>query len=456
MLAKIAPCTNDFHALAQYLVRGKSSAPNPKRVAWTIGHNMPTDDPELAAKLMTATAFLAPRTKKAAYHVMIAWHSREKPKPEVMQEIAVKTLELAGLGDHQALIMGHGDRPHDHLHIAINRVHPDTGKAWKTSHDYARFERIMEQLSEKHGFAYVPSHTYNPDLTDEHPKKPNSKATYAAKRGAKTDRPQWPQRHAREFGDRISEHLDAATTWEDLQDLFANHGLQLEPKGEGYVVGNDTSYTKLSSLGLVKTAHGFAKRAGGAHHAAARSSTTLTRYSPECDRRNILLDLAWHTYIEAHRAVRREEAIPDTVAAAENNLLSLMTRSQRVVFEMRAQDREQDEALREAITPVNGPPRFDSDAPTLSTPYIVTPPASSANKPGDIRPALNVPRIFDIRRSTDSLFEERRAAFEQLDYAHIFYRAGWLTREQLATAEASAYSTLDIDAQIERDRRRER
>ncbi len=149
MLAKVAPPTNDFPALARYLAHGKSGAPHdPRRVAWVMAHNLPTDDPELAAKYMAATAQLSARTKKAAYHLMIAWHAAEQPNPDIMQSIALQTLELAGLAEHQALIMGHGDKPHPYLHILLNRVHPDTGRAWKTSQDFARFDTIMKALAD--------------------------------------------------------------------------------------------------------------------------------------------------------------------------------------------------------------------------------------------------------------------------------------------------------------------
>lgn len=259
MLAKITPMTSDFYALARYLVNGKGGKPHPDRVAWTKAHNLFVDDPELVAKIMEATASLSARTKHPAYHMIIAWHPEEEPSPEVMQEIAVQTLEMAGLGAYQALIMGHGDTEHPHLHMMINRVHPDTGKAWKASHDYALFDRIMRTLSDDHGFRYSPAHRYNLDDTDHLTKKPNSKATYAAKRGANTNRSQWPKTKARAFGERLSEQLDAASTWDDLSTIVADHGLTLEEKGQGYVVGNDTSYTKLSSLGLQKSAHGFTK-----------------------------------------------------------------------------------------------------------------------------------------------------------------------------------------------------
>ena len=259
MLVKIAGASNDFAALARYLIHGKG-APSPDRVAWTVAHNLPTDDPLLAANYMAATAELSPRTRKAAYHAIIAWHANERPSPEVMQEIARKTLDLAGLGDHQALVMGHGDTPHRHLHMLINRVHPGAGKAWKTSHDFARFDRIMATLSEAYGFAFVPAHVFNPALTDDRPKNPNSRATYAAKRGANTTRPQWSRRQARQLSVRLNEDLTPASTWDDLADLLADHDLTLAPKGKGFVVGDAHAYVKLSALNLTRTANGIARR----------------------------------------------------------------------------------------------------------------------------------------------------------------------------------------------------
>ena len=262
MLAKVAPPSNDFHALARYLVRGKSGTPDPKRVAWMFTQNLPTDDPLPAAKYMEATAQLSARTRNAAYHLMLAWHANERPTPEAMQAVARQTLQMAGLAEHQALVMGHGDKPHPHLHILLNRVHPDTGRAWKTNHDFARFDRIMRDLADAHGFAFTPAHAFNPELTEALPKLPDSPATYAGKRGAPTLRPQWSKAQARAMGERISEDLTMAATPDDVLDALAQHGLAVEAKGKGHVVGNAHGYAKLSSLGLTASAKHLARMVG--------------------------------------------------------------------------------------------------------------------------------------------------------------------------------------------------
>lgn len=260
MLAKVAPTTRDFHALARYLVHGASGSPHPHRVAWTLGHNLTSDDPDLAAIAMTATAALSPRTRAAVYHLMIAWHVSEQPSVELMQQIALATLQRAGLGEHQALIMGHGDTPHRHLHMMINRVHPLTGRAWKTSHDFARFDAIMRDLAGEHGFMPAPAHRYQADATSHLRKGPTSPAWRAGCRGAATLRPQLSRDEARVIGADINERLDAASSFDDIAFALAEQGLQLEAKGSGWVAGSSAGYVKVSHLGLGFTAHDLRNR----------------------------------------------------------------------------------------------------------------------------------------------------------------------------------------------------
>jgi hypothetical protein len=263
MLAVIEPSHNDFHALADYLIHGRERPTHPNRVAWVLAHNLSTDDAMRAAKIMDVTARLSRRCTNACYHASINWHPDEQPSPEIMQEIARRTLDMAGLGEHQALVMGHGDKPHAHCHLMINRVHPLTRRAWSTSHDYRRFDRIMKQLSEEFGFRYVPGHAFEPELTDGLPKAPGSNATHAARRGANTHRTQWSRAASRELGAAAAEHLGRHHSFDGLEDWIASQGLQLEAKGQGFVIGDAGSYTKLSALGLASSARDGLLRALG-------------------------------------------------------------------------------------------------------------------------------------------------------------------------------------------------
>lgn len=261
MLARVAPPSRDFAKLAHYLIRGRSGTPtNDARVAWTTSHNLPIADPLLAARCMSATAHLSARTLKPVYHLMIAWHPDEQPDPETMQIIARLTLERAELAEHEALIMGHGDTDHAHLHMMINRVHPETAKAWQTRHDYARFDKIMRELSDEYGFRYAPAHRYAPVETDHMFKKPDSPATYAARRGANTNRLQTSRKFSRALGQRVSEGLTHASSWDDIDQAFVDEGYQLEAKGSGLIVSQGDHYAKFSSLQLDHSAKDLERR----------------------------------------------------------------------------------------------------------------------------------------------------------------------------------------------------
>jgi hypothetical protein len=262
MLAQLEPPTNNFHTLVRYLINGRERPPNPDRVAWIRAFQLPTDDPERVASLMAATAELSKRCKNPCYHAILAWALNEHPTPEEMLEVALDTLDLAGLGEHQVFIIGHGDKDHAHLHIMINRVHPETGRAWSTADDYKKFAQIMKQMAHKHGFQHVPTHAFDPELTDELPKKPNSRAHYAAKRGAQTNRPQWPKATSRAYGAAVAEELVHVSTWEEVDKVLADDGLVIEPKGQGLVVGDAQSYTKFSALGLGVTASDLTQKLG--------------------------------------------------------------------------------------------------------------------------------------------------------------------------------------------------
>ena len=289
MLAKIKPSRNDFHTLARYLIDGDERPPNPKRVAWLFTHNLACeDDPMLAADYMAATAELSDRCRTPTFHMSVNWHESEHPSPEVMQEIARRVLDMSGLGEHQALVVGHADRPHKHFHIMANRVHPATGKAWSEWQSKLRFDRIMKQLADEYGFRYVPCHAVEPELTDTMTKGPDTAATYAARRGAPTDRTQWSRAASRDYGRQINDTISRATGWDDLDAAFAEDGLTLEAKGTGLVVGNAAAYSKFSALGLQSTAKELETRFGSRPAPPSRRhrAPRLTRW----DRMRILLE----------------------------------------------------------------------------------------------------------------------------------------------------------------------
>ncbi|MEZ5776634.1 MAG: relaxase/mobilization nuclease domain-containing protein [Hyphomicrobiaceae bacterium] len=164
MIANVPRAGRAFAGLARYLVEGRAGRPASKgRVAWTKAFNLMTDDAVMAAKIMTATARLSKRCERPVYHLIVSWHVDERPLRAQMETVATATLGDLGLAGHQVLIVAHKDRTNPHMHLVINRVHPETGVAWTASHDYRRIERSVFRQAKALGFRAVPGRHNGPD-----------------------------------------------------------------------------------------------------------------------------------------------------------------------------------------------------------------------------------------------------------------------------------------------------
>ena len=126
------------------------------RVAWTETRNLATDDPELAWKVMAATAKDAHRLKEAhheaqqaglpedqrtpftgrtrgfnhVFHYSLSWHPDEAADLTREEQTKAAYASLRALGaDHlQAMVIAHNDTEHPHVHIMVNRINPETGE----------------------------------------------------------------------------------------------------------------------------------------------------------------------------------------------------------------------------------------------------------------------------------------------------------------------------------------
>lgn len=92
-------------------------------------------------RLLKAQAGLALGGRPCTHPVLTVsmnWHPDEKPTPDQMLEAADKYLKHMGWDDFQALIIGHNDTAHKHLHIMLNRVHPVNGATMDNNNDFKR------------------------------------------------------------------------------------------------------------------------------------------------------------------------------------------------------------------------------------------------------------------------------------------------------------------------------
>ncbi|HGP2816827.1 TPA: relaxase/mobilization nuclease domain-containing protein, partial [Salmonella enterica] len=85
---------------------------------------------ETAAEEMEYTARQARYAKDdtdPVFHYILSWQAHESPRPEQIYDSVRHTLKALGLPEHQYVSAVHTDTDNLHVHVAVNRVHPDTG-----------------------------------------------------------------------------------------------------------------------------------------------------------------------------------------------------------------------------------------------------------------------------------------------------------------------------------------
>jgi hypothetical protein len=229
-----------FGPLADYLVHGRSGVET-DRVAWTASRNLGTDEPELAAALMQATARQSAMVQVPVYHLTISFDHHDQVSPDQMQAIADKVLEDLGLTEHQTLMVAHRDRAHAHLHVMVNRIHPETGVAWERWQDRPIIERALREQERAFGLREVPGRLHEIDG-----------------RAVRDDRaltPEVPRQSERDdngvFRGRVRALLPEARamrSWKELEGRLAAHGLRVEGKGQGLVVTDGVHEVKASRV----------------------------------------------------------------------------------------------------------------------------------------------------------------------------------------------------------------
>jgi hypothetical protein len=163
MVPKVAGKGSSFKGAALYYLHDKGALTS-DRVAFTHTENLPTRDADKAIKCMAWTALHQSEIKARAggsakgrklvhpvYTFSLSWAPDESPAPEEMLAAARECLQTLGLEGHEALFVSHNDEPHPHIHVIVNRVHPETGIAAKLSNDHLKLSAWAEAYEKQQG-----------------------------------------------------------------------------------------------------------------------------------------------------------------------------------------------------------------------------------------------------------------------------------------------------------------
>lgn len=197
-----------------------------------------------AAQEMRAVASINARVKDPVYHFLVSLQRGERLPNSTMFEIARETIKALGFEAHQYAAAIHHDTDNLHVHVAVNRVHPETYRAVYPDRDHYKGARAMREIELRFGLAHDKGafavferdgHT----VIDWASKDPNTKEKASTKaRDMEIHGRESLFSYARGEPRRaVVEALKSpALTWQELHQVMGRFGLELREKGQGFAV----------------------------------------------------------------------------------------------------------------------------------------------------------------------------------------------------------------------------
>lgn len=236
MIAKHVPMKvtrkSDFGGLVRYIT---SAQGRDERVGVVTVTNCGSDDPfDAADDVMLVQQANTRSHADKTYHLILSFAPGESPPANALREIEERICAGLGFADHQRISAVHHDTDIVHLHVAINKVHPERHTVHSPLRDYRTLAELCEKLEAEFGLA-----------------KTNHQTRKRGGEGRAADMEEiaglesligWVQR-------TCADEIKAADSWQALHATMAANGLSMQARGNGLVVtaGNGPSI-KASSI----------------------------------------------------------------------------------------------------------------------------------------------------------------------------------------------------------------
>ena len=191
------------------------------------------------------------------YHYTINWQEGELPTKEQVNEAVVHTLKSLGMQECQAVYAVHRDTDNDHVHVVVNRVHPDKHIiVGPPRYDFLKLDKAMREIELNQGWQHAPGPNVvvldragNPTIISmskaeraaagiDIPDLSKMPESQHAQRGSKNiGTPSFQKWLAQEVSKEVKNAISRpSATWADVHVVLAKRGCSLEVKGSGLIV----------------------------------------------------------------------------------------------------------------------------------------------------------------------------------------------------------------------------
>ena len=193
------------------------------------------------------------------YHLLISFAPGEQPSAEVLRDIEDRMCAAIGFGEHQRVSAVHHDTDNLHIHIAINKIHPERYTIHEPYRDYKVRSDMCAVLEREHGL----------QLTNQKGRKRGSEngADDMEQHAGIESLLGWIKREC-------ADQLTQAHTWNDLHEVMRKNGLELQERGNGLVITDGSGVgVKASSVSRNLSKPSLEKRLGAFEGATKKKAS---------------------------------------------------------------------------------------------------------------------------------------------------------------------------------------
>lgn len=236
MIAKHVPMNSaaksSASGLISYLTDTQAKA---ERVGEVVVTNCHQADPAGAALEILATQGQNRRAvSDKTYHLILSFPEGEQPASDVLRDIEDSVVDSLGFSEHQRVSVLHTDTDNLHLHLAINKIHPEKLTLIEPYRDYKTLAEVCEKLEIKHE---LQRDNHTPERTVS-----ENKAKDMESHSGEVSLMSWMRAECLPA-------LKACETWDSFNAVLQEHGLAIQPKGNGLVfVASSGATVKASTV----------------------------------------------------------------------------------------------------------------------------------------------------------------------------------------------------------------
>lgn len=210
-------------------------------------------------------AEMARRAPQPVQHWILSWREGEQPSPAQADEAVRLFLAEMGMERHQALYALHSDTDNWHLHLAVNRVDPDTEKVVTVNNgfDIDVAHRALAKIEHVQGWQREANGLYIQNADSIERTRPKEDGARQPSTGARDFEERSGQQSAERIAiERAAPIIRQAPNWRELHERLAAQGFRFEKKGSGALIWVADLAVKASAAGRDCSMAALQKRLG--------------------------------------------------------------------------------------------------------------------------------------------------------------------------------------------------